>query len=332
MRTLFIITAAAIAVSGGSLYSIFRAQRAFEETTRELDGNRRGFLEMRLALEQTPLAIDAGNTVHAKESLLQAQERFVSVIEATIRENHGKSWALRLDEIRSAYMNADPARADVAVKTLQELRSRMDDVRIEISNDHRRRLDETMIWLISLIVPTALIGLVLPVGSVWFTMRSMTRELGHFVAELSGLSHRNDQTSESLRSAAMGLAEASGEQTATVQESVASIAEIRQMLAQTSSLVRELQSLTIAANEKTQNGSQTMRRMEASMAAIDESNAQLRSLEDIIQSIQEKTKIINDIVFKTQLLSFNASIEAARAVSTAAASPLSLKRWANSLS
>ncbi len=35
--------------------------------------------------------------------------------------------------------------------------------------------------------------------------------------------------------------------------------------------------------------------------------------EEIIHSIKEKTQIINDIVFKTQLLSFNASIEAARA-------------------
>ena len=32
-----------------------------------------------------------------------------------------------------------------------------------------------------------------------------------------------------------------------------------------------------------------------------------------IKSIEEKTKVINDIVFQTKLLSFNASVEAARA-------------------
>jgi len=53
--------------------------------------------------------------------------------------------------------------------------------------------------------------------------------------------------------------------------------------------------------------------MELSMAAIESSNSQLQQVEEIINGIKIKTQVINDIVFKTQLLSFNASIEAARA-------------------
>ena len=34
---------------------------------------------------------------------------------------------------------------------------------------------------------------------------------------------------------------------------------------------------------------------------------------EIIKTIEDKTKVINDIVFQTKLLSFNASVEAARA-------------------
>jgi methyl-accepting chemotaxis protein len=49
------------------------------------------------------------------------------------------------------------------------------------------------------------------------------------------------------------------------------------------------------------------------MEAVEQTNTQLAAFEEIIRTIREKTQVINDIVFKTQLLSFNASIEAARA-------------------
>jgi methyl-accepting chemotaxis protein len=85
------------------------------------------------------------------------------------------------------------------------------------------------------------------------------------------------------------------------------------MLSQTANHVREVQNMTATVNDKTVDGSQIMNRMESSMVAIEQANSQLQSFEEIIRSIKEKTQIINDIVFKTQLLSFNASIEAARA-------------------
>ena len=43
------------------------------------------------------------------------------------------------------------------------------------------------------------------------------------------------------------------------------------------------------------------------------SSGQLQSVVDSVNTISEKTGIINDIVFQTKLLSFNASVEAARA-------------------
>jgi methyl-accepting chemotaxis protein len=49
------------------------------------------------------------------------------------------------------------------------------------------------------------------------------------------------------------------------------------------------------------------------MTAITKSNAQTAEIVDVITEIGNKTKVINDIVFQTKLLSFNASVEAARA-------------------
>lgn len=47
--------------------------------------------------------------------------------------------------------------------------------------------------------------------------------------------------------------------------------------------------------------------------SVSQSTREIESISEMINDINEKTKIINDIVFQTKLLSFNASVEAARA-------------------
>lgn len=49
------------------------------------------------------------------------------------------------------------------------------------------------------------------------------------------------------------------------------------------------------------------------MEQIKESNRKISEISLIIEEISKKTNVINDIVFQTKLLSFNASLEAARA-------------------
>jgi methyl-accepting chemotaxis protein len=49
------------------------------------------------------------------------------------------------------------------------------------------------------------------------------------------------------------------------------------------------------------------------MEQMQRSNDQISEIVNVIRNIAEKTNVINDIVFQTKLLSFNASVEAARA-------------------
>lgn len=56
-----------------------------------------------------------------------------------------------------------------------------------------------------------------------------------------------------------------------------------------------------------------MEELTSAMQNILESNERIEKLVKIIEQIAEKTEVIDDIVFKTQLLSFNASVEAERA-------------------
>jgi len=123
----------------------------------------------------------------------------------------------------------------------------------------------------------------------------------------------NEETSLTLKSSAEQLSSSSAGQASAVQESVSAMAEMKSMIGQTAGHVNECQRMSEGVKQRTQDGSRIMGDMATSMVSIESSNQQLENLVSIISEIRSKTKIINDIVFKTQLLSFNASIEAARA-------------------
>ena len=118
---------------------------------------------------------------------------------------------------------------------------------------------------------------------------------------------------EVMTQSSTDLSSASNEQSAAVQESVAAIAEILSMVSQTSDFSQQSISASHSMTEKTQEGSRIIHRLAKSISSIQQANVQLMEMANIIQEISNKTTVINDIVFKTQLLSFNASIEAARA-------------------
>lgn len=121
------------------------------------------------------------------------------------------------------------------------------------------------------------------------------------------------KTSEEMQICSRELAVCSNEQAAAVQETVAAMEEMKSMINQSGEYVSESLQSAKRVSEKTEEGAQTMRQMVDSMEAIQEANGQLQNMANIINEISTKTNVINDIVFKTQLLSFNASIEAARA-------------------
>ena len=80
-----------------------------------------------------------------------------------------------------------------------------------------------------------------------------------------------------------------------------------------SDTVDRVKSIVDRVSEKTDEGNKIMEEMVAAMETLGHTNTQLQNISGIIKKISSETNIINDIVFKTQLLSFNAFLEAARA-------------------
>ncbi len=102
-------------------------------------------------------------------------------------------------------------------------------------------------------------------------------------------------------------------QASAIQETVASMEEMSAMLAQSSTQSVLNLNNTIEGDEKSQQTQRNFVKLNHAMDEIENSNHNLDKIISLMNSINEKTKIINDIVFETRLLSFNASIEAARA-------------------
>jgi methyl-accepting chemotaxis protein len=336
-KALLIVVGAVFVLSGLSLYAIIKAQDSAKRTNAALNKNARHFLDLRLSLEQVTSNIDLifakkgmGNSQQL-ESMGKANETFLDVIGQMEKENSGYAWAGEIRLLRSKFEKANAigqeaaaafadnkfdtaiAKQDEFSELLREMRAELNALSAQISGNFEQDLLGLIRSLMMLLVPVALAALVIPAGYIWNMTRKLDHELTRFVRDLHSFTDQNNDTSVTLKNASENLSSASSQQSAAVQETVASIAEIRSMLSQTANHVREVQNMTATVNDKTVDGSQIMNRMESSMVAIEQANSQLQSFEEIIRSIKEKTQIINDIVFKTQLLSFNASIEAARA-------------------
>lgn len=123
---------------------------------------------------------------------------------------------------------------------------------------------------------------------------------------------------------ASSLSEASTEQAASLQETVASIDEISSMIQRNSDNASTSLEAANRSMSSVDEGKRTVDEMQHVIRdissssdnlvrTVEESNKKVSEVVGLINSIAEKTKVINDIVFQTKLLAFNASVEAARA-------------------
>jgi methyl-accepting chemotaxis protein len=146
-----------------------------------------------------------------------------------------------------------------------------------------------------------------------FITRRLTAPFIVAVTRLKKEATTTKLASHNLSHAAQGLSVSSVQQSEAIHETVAASAQMSSMVSQTAHHANEASRNAAEVSLMTKEGGNIMRQMVDSMETIQHATSQLVDVQKIIDEISAKTDIINDIVFKTQLLSFNASIEAARA-------------------
>ncbi len=148
--------------------------------------------------------------------------------------------------------------------------------------------------------------------SIRLAMR-VSKILESISTDLSSTAGTVSETTRGLATASQTLSEAATQQAAAIEETVSSMEEMSSMLSQTSQNSTTTMSLADDGQREGERGKSVIAKMLTAMDEIHSSNERLESIVNLIEDIKSKTKIINDIVFETRLLSFNASIEAARA-------------------
>jgi methyl-accepting chemotaxis protein len=159
----------------------------------------------------------------------------------------------------------------------------------------------------------SLVSLVFSLALSVFIYAWTRKSFAAIVEKLSLGSSQINSLANVLSQESNKVRESSLEQAASIQESVSALSEMSSMIAQTGENIKLSLDTSRGAQERAGEGKQIMARMSRSMEDIHKANERLQDIGKVISDINSKTAVINDIVFKTQLLSFNASIEAARA-------------------
>lgn len=150
----------------------------------------------------------------------------------------------------------------------------------------------------------------------WHTKKTAESTKLAFSAILSSLNKSMgllEDQSDQFTDTANILAQGAHEESSATHESLSSINSIKNVMANANKATEETLNFVKKASDTANNGNEKIHEMVKAMDGISKASKNLKDIVEIINSISKETSVINDIVSKTQLLSFNASIEAARA-------------------
>lgn len=176
----------------------------------------------------------------------------------------------------------------------------------QIAEERSKTADANAHMALRLTLTLMGLGLLMGVALAVYLARSIARDLLEITIHLSSAGGNVSSASESLAAISQQLASASQEQASSVEEVSSSLEEISGMVSAT---VQGTQNVLELVN----SGNQSMAQLQGSVQEISDSNSRVEQLVKLIEEIGEKTELIDEIVFQTRLLSFNASVEAERA-------------------
>jgi methyl-accepting chemotaxis protein len=197
------------------------------------------------------------------------------------------------------------------------------------------------LWFVEVIIPKSVIvgpiykeiatlvgiGLtvaILALGVGYFLIQKITGKIIALADRLKKSAEVTRNGSNTVKDASFQISSATQEQASAIQETATTLEEISAMVVKSVDNAKNSSEQANNSFEIATEGKRTVEQMRQSMddirssnkhiaEQIEHSNREIEGIIQVIQDISEKTKVINDIVFQTKLLSFNASVEAARA-------------------
>lgn len=160
--------------------------------------------------------------------------------------------------------------------------------------------------------------------AVWLTVTYIAKEIEKVASNVENGAIEVDNVTSELNETQESLSTTTLQQAELVNQTSKAINKMTESIDQNGQKADESNKELLACQKQGEDGKAVTREMIQSIEQIKKSNEQmLKQIDDnfqkienfvtIINQIQEKTNVINDIVFQTKLLAFNASVEAARA-------------------
>ncbi|MCO4754634.1 MAG: hypothetical protein KC478_09125, partial [Bacteriovoracaceae bacterium] len=221
----------------------------------------------------------------------------------------------KIDQIKSAF-RSDIHAVEKISKTMMKVHK--DDLEREIV-----KIEENIkaINIFSLSMGILLLCLV---GIGLWVFNQIVKKLGISSLTLSQALERFKHITDDVKDTSGKLSSLTTQQAAAIEETASSLTEISGMVERSSLNTSESRNLSETNAKEAQVGRETLDAVIESIDSVSSSNnmmgeaieknsKELELVVEVINTISEKTQVINDIVFQTKLLSFNASVEAARA-------------------
>lgn len=169
-----------------------------------------------------------------------------------------------------------------------------------------------------------LTGSILGLVIGFFVSLQVSNKLGLVAASLDESATNVSSSSAQIAASSDQLSQSTTEQSAALQETAASLEEITAMITRANESSVDSIKSSESSFKRAEDGRIAVQEMLKAMQdisdsndqivdQINQSNLQLNEIAGLIKDIGTKTKVINEIVFQTKLLSFNASVESARA-------------------
>lgn len=149
--------------------------------------------------------------------------------------------------------------------------------------------------------------------AVYFIGSSISSPILRISESLINTSKQVGVAAENLTEASQNLSEGAAAQASSVEETTASLEELNGMIKQNEDSNAHNSKNAEGVFQESEVANSSMESLKHAMGEIMSSNDRIDELVSIIRKIADKTAVMDEIVFQTKLLSFNASVEAERA-------------------
>lgn len=229
----------------------------------------------------------------------------------------------RLTEGLQKYTDLGVQKASIVEKGLDTIGPKIAKNLVEISKSIEKVQDtlgpelvKTNTFSQRVVLLASSVGFFLAIISVFFVMRnlnSISSEILTLSESLQKSSEKINGISKKTASSSKKVANSSHEQAASLEETSSSLEEMDGMTRKNLESVRLANDLTNKMKSVSEQANGQMNDLVNSMKHIFESNQKIEELSGVISEIERKTRLIDEIVSQTRILSFNASVEAERA-------------------